>query len=634
MIKVSVVVPTYRPGDGLNRLVDSLDAQTLPADEFEVVFVDDGSPDDTFARLQELARTRPNVRAEQIENSGWPCRPRNVGTDLAVGEYVAYMDHDDELGPDALRAAWEYAHANHADVLTGKEARTHNAGWAIDTYREDIPQSVGREDRNPLVPMNPHKLYRRAFLQEHGIRFIEDGRVMWEDIFFNVTVQAHAKVISTLSSTPYYHWFATKGSGSTAFRRENPDYWKWMRRVIASTDEELGTVQPLAHRQLMGHHYRSRVVASFDTKFAKRPAGERDTIFAECRALQRDFELTRFDAALNASGRLRAHLLHEGRQDLLMVLPDADAGVPGWGTAVGMRWDDDGVLHLEADAEWSTAAGRRIALARDGERVVKVLPPEVAAAVPAELSDVTDEVAQATLEIGMRERTSRFVWMLPSEWQVSAVDAPDGSLDVRGHVSARLDTRTAVDGRPLSASRWDLNLRAVMGGSVSQQTLRSATGSTIALHDGGVLLAYVNDDERVTVLTEKATGEALHRLTPVSARIDQGDLLIALAGTHAGSGAVAARIPVPKGTPIEAALEVANGEAVLRLPSTTGQLLLQVGDRVGERPVHWVVDARDGNAVSLTPVLPAPAPKPQGPSLKARVRRAGGRVLRRLGLRH
>ena len=53
--KVSVIIASYCPGGGLNRVIDSLDAQTLPQDEFEVIFVDDGSPDDTYARLEQIA---------------------------------------------------------------------------------------------------------------------------------------------------------------------------------------------------------------------------------------------------------------------------------------------------------------------------------------------------------------------------------------------------------------------------------------------------------------------------------------------------------------------------------------------------------------------------------------------------
>ena len=127
---ISVIVPTYRPGDGIDRVVTSLDAQTLPQDRFEVILIDDGSPDDTLQRLQVLAATRPNYRVERIENSGWPSRPRNVATRLARGDYVLYMDHDDSLYPDGLRRAHEYAAAAGLDGVVAK--------------RTDAPYTPGR----------------------------------------------------------------------------------------------------------------------------------------------------------------------------------------------------------------------------------------------------------------------------------------------------------------------------------------------------------------------------------------------------------------------------------------------------------------------------------------------------------
>jgi glycosyltransferase involved in cell wall biosynthesis len=202
--KVSIVIPTYNtPNDELTQLVASLDAQTLPADQFEAIFVDDGSTDDTHDRLLGIAASRPHVRVERIENSGWPSKPRNVGIDLAAGEYVLFMDHDDRLYPDGLRAAYEFARENGADVLCGKESYTKSPSWALNTYVGDQAQSLGREDIHPLVPMNPHKLYRREFLREHGIRFPEGRRFFWEDQFFNIAAARHARVISTMSSTPF-----------------------------------------------------------------------------------------------------------------------------------------------------------------------------------------------------------------------------------------------------------------------------------------------------------------------------------------------------------------------------------------------------------------------------------------------
>ena len=82
--KVSVVVPTFSPGELLNRVVRSIEAQTMPVEDFEVIFVDDGSPDDTWQQLENIRDSHSNVRIERIEHSGWPSKPRNVGVRMSL----------------------------------------------------------------------------------------------------------------------------------------------------------------------------------------------------------------------------------------------------------------------------------------------------------------------------------------------------------------------------------------------------------------------------------------------------------------------------------------------------------------------------------------------------------------------
>src|SRR3954470_1523984 len=97
MTKVSVLVPVFEPGPLIEPLIASLLAQTMPAGERELVFVDDGSREGTGERLDALAAEHPDVRVVHIPNSGWPGRPRNVGL-----EVVFFADHDDWLEPAAL----------------------------------------------------------------------------------------------------------------------------------------------------------------------------------------------------------------------------------------------------------------------------------------------------------------------------------------------------------------------------------------------------------------------------------------------------------------------------------------------------------------------------------------------------
>ena len=212
-VRVSVIVPVFRPGEGFDELLESLDRQSLPSTEFEILLCDDGSGEPTGDRLQRAARARSNVRVLTLPHTGWPGTPRNHGVDAARGEYVFFSDQDDRLFPDALQQLCDYADRHSSDVVIGKVV---GVGRKIprQIFRRDIPHAVLGKD--PLLELlTPHKLFRTSFLREHGIRF-PDGRVRLEDHLFVMQAYFKARTISVLASRPCYAWLKNEGSASSS----------------------------------------------------------------------------------------------------------------------------------------------------------------------------------------------------------------------------------------------------------------------------------------------------------------------------------------------------------------------------------------------------------------------------------
>ena len=91
----SVIVPVFDPGEAIDECIASLLGQTMPAGRARADLRRRRLDRRHRERLDALAAAHDHVRVTHIPNSGWPGRPRNVGIDMARGEYVYFVDNDD-----------------------------------------------------------------------------------------------------------------------------------------------------------------------------------------------------------------------------------------------------------------------------------------------------------------------------------------------------------------------------------------------------------------------------------------------------------------------------------------------------------------------------------------------------------
>lgn len=112
MPKISIIVPVYKVEEYLPRCVESILAQTFS--DFELLLIDDGSPDNCGAICDEYAETDDRVKALHIKNGG-VSNARNIGIDAAIGNYISFVDSDDVICPQYYEAMLE--NADDADVV-------------------------------------------------------------------------------------------------------------------------------------------------------------------------------------------------------------------------------------------------------------------------------------------------------------------------------------------------------------------------------------------------------------------------------------------------------------------------------------------------------------------------------------
>lgn len=225
-IKISVIMPVYKVEKFVGKCIDSLIAQTLQ--EWELIAVDDGSPDSSGRICDEYAMRDNRVSVIHKENGGAPSA-RNAAIEIAKGKYFYFMDSDDWAEPSMLEDMYRAAEANSAQLVV--------AGYYIDTYYSDtefytqeqcLPSKVFgsrqefREnaymmfDRNLLyTPWN--KLYLAQYILENHIRFKD---TFWDDFPFNLDVVRDIERV-VLMNEKYYHFMRARAESETARYRED-----------------------------------------------------------------------------------------------------------------------------------------------------------------------------------------------------------------------------------------------------------------------------------------------------------------------------------------------------------------------------------------------------------------------------
>jgi poly(ribitol-phosphate) beta-N-acetylglucosaminyltransferase len=454
-VKISVVVPVYNPGSHIDDCIRSVLQQSLPTEEYEAIFVDDGSTDETPARLDTLAAEHSHIKVFHIPNSGWPGRPRNVGIDNAQGEFVYFVDNDDWLGPKALERLYDFAVANGSDVVVGKVVG-HRRAMPKEIFRVSKKRAVLGED--PLLTLlTPHKLFRKAMLDEHGIRFPE-GRRRLEDHLFVMKAYFAAETISILADYPVYHWVRRHDDTNASGSRFDPKgYFQNVREVldVVEANTEPGDLRD----RLLAHWYTGKSLGRLGAgTLLAYPPDYRRELYDEIRALVLERFPPSLDQFLPPNYRPRSALLRAGSLDGLEALAIAERGLTLEQTLTDVDWDG-GALRIGATGRLTYADGTPVLFVRRDERLLWQLPVELDIPIPDEALDMTSALAYARGELLVRSRKVRDEYYVPGEFEASLSDVGDGRVALYVSVEGRLDVETAAAGGRLANGTWDVLLR-------------------------------------------------------------------------------------------------------------------------------------------------------------------------------
>ncbi len=203
-MKISVIVPVYKVEKYIKQCVDSILNQTFK--DFELILVDDGSPDNSGAICDEYVAIDKRVRCVHKENGGLSSA-RNAGIEIAQGEYIAFVDSDDCIASDMLDVIYSNALKYDADI----------SGIEYAEFSRELPELIQnkriKHKKKNLMKFIMQKnrlycavryLYRGSVLADQrfdcGIKLGEDQMFIFDYVF-----KCNSLVMSSYNGYFYRH---------------------------------------------------------------------------------------------------------------------------------------------------------------------------------------------------------------------------------------------------------------------------------------------------------------------------------------------------------------------------------------------------------------------------------------------
>ncbi|MFD9123679.1 glycosyltransferase family 2 protein [Kitasatospora sp. NPDC059571] len=603
-VKVTVVVPTHDCGPRYWATLASLRDQTMASDAYEVILVDDGSTDGTPDTLRgDTAFTR-NITVVEAEHSGSAGRPRNLGLEAARGEYVLFVDDHDRIAPDALERLYDKAVQCDADIVV---PRTAGHGRTVPRDVFAAPMERGHLVADPVLlqSLTPHKLFRRSFLDRHGLRFPE-GPVPLADEYFTLRAHLAARSVAVLHDRTCYHWVrdeARKAAPAVPLA----DHVRSAASLIELVQQQVAPGP--AQDALVARLYQDLLLDRLDARVLKLNDAAMRTRHQEIGALVQARIAPSVDRHLPAGPRVRSAVLRSGRPADLQTLARHEAVVTHQTRITSAGWRDGRLaLRVSSLLVRQDRAGERTAVrfVLDGDRIRWDLPaPLLALPGVAEAADVTAELPATGVRAHARPREEAWdLYLETADHRASTVALGHGAaglplVAVQADATVLLDPAALDHGSPVTGL-WDLSAVLDSCGWARARRIgedRSPLADTLLrpafLADGTFVAPYWTKNGNISVRIAPGTLAGLRTAVREPDRI-----LIAEAG-----GVLRVRVPldlapapgpVPVtvelsagdgGEPLRVAGEIAPdripGQAVLDLaaavPAAPGPLALAVG---------------------------------------------------------
>lgn len=263
-MKLSIIVPVYKVEEYLGECVDSLLSQTI--DDYEIILVDDGSPDNSGKIADEYAAVNPDmIRVLHIDNGGQG-RARNFALDIAKGDFVGFVDSDDWVTHDMYEKMYTRAAETGADVVVCDFMERFADG------RESMLPASLQDNWLGSAGSSCNKIFRRSLVG--ALRF--PVGLWYEDFYFSAVMLLRSKHTEFIAEPLYIY---RRGQEST------------MHNNNAAKNLDMLTIMDMLEKEMLPAGYKddfefflvNHVLLDSISRLAKQDAPERKEVIGKLR---------------------------------------------------------------------------------------------------------------------------------------------------------------------------------------------------------------------------------------------------------------------------------------------------------------------------------------------------------------
>lgn len=222
---LSIIIPVYNVEKYIHSCLESIYRQGLREDDFEIILVNDGTPDNSMVVIEDIVCLHKNIIILNQKNQGLSVA-RNNGLVVSKGNYIMFVDSDDMLFDNTLSPLVKMALDSSVDMVVADFIRIND---------EDIPNhpsvqcikmqyEKGRgfdfflSDFDPRDSFVWRTIYKKSFLMENNIKFVPN--IYYEDIPF--TQECYLKASSMIRCKyPFYLYRQRIGSVTASYTKKN-----------------------------------------------------------------------------------------------------------------------------------------------------------------------------------------------------------------------------------------------------------------------------------------------------------------------------------------------------------------------------------------------------------------------------